>query len=273
MITKEIDYLNLKQIAESGQCFRWRKLDDDKYMIPAFGRCLTISQSDNRFEMSCDEKEFEEIWSDYFDLHTDYGEIIGRIDSSDKFLKAAAEYGKGIRILNQELWETIISFIISQNNNIPRIKGSIEKLCSRYNVQSPYNEDTDICMIPHLSDIEAHGGRESLSDLGLGYRDEYIWLMCNYENEHHDFEEYMRSLDYEQSLKYLMSFKGVGKKVANCICLFGLHHLDACPIDVWMKKIIDDEYGGIMPAWMTDKYAGVYQQYTFFYKRRWQLCI
>lgn len=267
MITKEIDCFNLEQTANSGQCFRWKKIDDDKYFIPAYGRCLTISQIGNKFEMSCDEEEFQKIWSHYFDLETDYSAIIDRIDSKDKFLKAAADYGRGIRILNQELWETIISFIISQNNNIPRIKGSIERLCNKYNVQSIELKDTDIYMIPHLEDIKKHGGRDSLKELGLGYRDEYIWLMCEYENSHSSFEEYIRGLDYNSSLKYLMGFKGIGKKVANCICLFGLHHLDACPIDVWMKKIINEEYGAVMPLWMKDKYAGVYQQYAFFYKR------
>ena len=267
MITKEIDCFDLEQTAESGQCFRWRKLDNNKYLIPAYGRCVTVSQVGNRFEMSCDEEEFEKVWSYYFDLQTNYSDIIKRIDKKDSFLAEAAEYGRGIRILNQEFWETVISFIISQNNNIPRIKGSIERLCEKYNVQSTYLKDTDIYMIPHFDDIVSGGGRDSLKELGLGYRDEYIWLMCEYESKHSEFEKYTGSLDYGESLKYLMSFKGIGKKVANCICLFGLHHLDACPIDVWMKKIIDEEYGGVMPAWMTDRYAGVYQQYTFFYKR------
>ena len=120
---------------------------------------------------------------------------------------------------------------------------------------------------PHLADIEKNGGRESLSELGLGYRDEYIWRMCQYEHENTDFFERLRKCDYEHSMKMLMEHKGIGKKVANCISLFGLHHLDACPIDVWMKKIIDEEYDGVKPAWMSDRYAGVYQQYAFFYKR------
>jgi len=118
-----------------------------------------------------------------------------------------------------------------------------------------------------FEDIEKNGGRESLSGLGLGYRDEYIWGIFSYQKQSPGFIEELLKLDYEASMKYLMGFKGIGKKVANCICLFGLHHLDACPVDVWMKKVIDEEYGGVMPAWMTDPYAGVYQQYTFFYKR------
>lgn len=267
MIKKDINYFDLEQIAESGQCFRWKKLDEHKYRIPAFGNYLDIAQTGSHFELSCTEKEFEQIWYDYFDIGTDYEGIIKRIDVKDEFLKNAADYGKGIRILNQDIWETIISFIISQNNNIPRIKKGIENMCQRYMRQTDALLGTDIYMIPYLEDIEKNGGRESLSELGIGYRDKYIWGICQFKNQSPDFIDELKKLNYEDAMKYLMDFKGIGKKVANCICLFGLHHLDACPIDVWMKKVIDEEYDGQMPAWMTDKYAGVYQQYTFFYKR------
>lgn len=267
MVTKDIDFLDLGQIAGSGQCFRWKKLDENKYRIPACGSCLDVAQTGNHFEFSCTKEEFESIWYNYFDLGTDYGSLIKRIDDNDKFLKNAAEYGRGIRILNQDIWETIISFIISQNNNIPRIKKSIEAVCRKYNRQTEALKGTDIYMMPYLADIEKNGGRESLSGLGLGYRDGYIWGMCSYQYNSPGFIDELEKLDYESSMKYLMGFKGIGKKVANCICLYGLHHLDACPVDVWMKKIIDEEYNGVMPAWMADAYAGVYQQYAFFYKR------
>ncbi len=267
MVTKDIDYFDLEQVADSGQCFRWRKLDEYKYRIPAFGNYVDIAQSGNHFELSCTEEEFEKIWYNYFDLGTDYGGLINRISGDDIFLKNAAEYGKGIRILNQDIWETIISFIISQNNNIPRIKKGIESLCNRYMRQTEALAGTGIYMIPYLEDIEKNGGRESLSELGLGYRDGYIWGMCGYQSHFPCFLDELKKMGYKESMEYLMKFKGIGKKVANCVCLFGLHHLDACPIDVWMKKVVDEEYGGVMPAWMTDEYAGVYQQYTFFYKR------
>jgi len=267
MIKKDIEYFDLEQIANSGQCFRWRKLDDGRYQIPAFGNCLDIAQTGCHFEMSCTGEEFNKVWYNYFDLGTDYGKLVKRIDPEDSFLKSAADYGRGIRILNQDIWETIISFIISQNNNIPRIKKGIEALCAKYMRQTDIIKDTDIYMIPYLEDIEKKGGRESLSGLGLGYRDEYIWGMCSHQAQSPGFIEELKKLDYKGAMEYLMQFKGIGKKVANCICLFGLHHLDACPVDVWVKKIIDEEYNGIKPAWMEDPYAGVYQQYAFFYKR------
>lgn len=271
---QNIKNFDLEQIADSGQCFRWRKIDEDKYLIPAYDHIVTVAQSGEKFEFSCTEAEYQKIWKHYFDLELDYGKIIAAIDKNDIFLKEAAEYGSGIRILNQELWEMIISYIISQNNNIPRIKKGIEAVCDRYKAVICKDEqenlektENEIYGFPHLADIEKNGGRQSLSELGLGYRDEYIWLMCEYEHENKDFFEKLRKCDYEQSMKMLMEHKGIGRKVANCISLFGLHHLDACPIDVWMKKIIDEEYGGIQPKWMSDRYAGIYQQYAFFYKR------
>lgn len=271
---QNIKNFNLEQIADSGQCFRWRKIDEGKYLIPAYDHIVTVTQSGEKIEFSCTEAEYQKIWKYYFDLELDYGKIIAAIDKNDTFLKEAAEYGSGIRILNQELWEMIISYIISQNNNIPRIKKGIEAVCDRYKAVICKDEqenlektENEIYGFPHLADIEKNGGRQSLSELGLGYRDEYIWLMCEYEHENKAFFENLRKCDYEQSMKMLMEHKGIGRKVANCISLFGLHHLDACPIDVWMKKIIDEEYGGIQPKWMSDRYAGIYQQYAFFYKR------
>ena len=271
---QNIKNFDLEQIADSGQCFRWRKIDDGKYLIPAYDHIVTVAQSGEKFEFSCTEAEYQKIWKHYFDLELDYGKIIAAIDKNYTFLKEAAEYGSGFRILKQELWEMIISYIISQNNNIPRIKKGIEAVCDRYKAVICKDEqdnlektENEIYGFPHLTDIEKNGGRQSLSELGLGYRDEYIWLMCEYEHENKVFFDNLRKCDYEQSMKMLMEHKGIGRKVANCISLFGLHHLDACPIDVWMKKIIDEEYGGIQPKWMSDRYAGIYQQYAFFYKR------
>lgn len=140
------------------------------------------------------------------------------------------------------------------SKNIKEEAGQSKKeLCADKTTNDIKQNKNVIYGFPHLADIEKNGGRESLSELGLGYRDEYIWLMCQYEHENTDFFERLRKCDYEHSMKMLMEHKGIGKKVANCISLFGLHHLDACPIDVWMKKIIDEEYDGVKPAWMSDR--------------------
>ena len=125
------DHLDLYEIARSGQCFRWREGSDGEWIIPAFGRVLKAVQTGKEVSFSCDEKEWETVWKDYLDIDRDYGKIESAVLSSgDRHLKECLDTGHGIRILKQDLWETVVSFMISQNNNIPRIKGSIEKLCA-----------------------------------------------------------------------------------------------------------------------------------------------
>ena len=249
MYTTRIDHMNLHQIANSGQCFRWRQIEDNSYIIPAFGKELTISQDGNTFILSCDENEWNSLWRNYFDLETNYNEVENIImESNDDFLKTAYQFGSGIRILRQDLWEVIISFIISQNNNIPRIKKSIQMLCDEFDGRFPTNDE--------LLQMD-------LSNKGLGYREEYIRNICSCSI--FDFGM-LEGLTYEQSNEVLMSFKGIGEKVANCILLFGLHYLDAFPVDTHIRKIIDREYSGELPDWAFGKYAGLFQQYLFYYE-------
>lgn len=261
MITKEIPYFNLEQIAESGQCFRWTKLEKNRYRIIAFGKCIEVSQSGKQISFGCPQKDFDNIWYDYFDLATDYERIIKSVSENDVFLQSAVRTAGGIRILNQELWEMVISYIISQNNNIPRIKKSIEAICR--GLGNKLDEET--YTFPTYEKIR-ESDRSIISSAGLGYRDTYIIELCEKFTREMILEA-TQDKDYQASLEYYMTFKGIGKKVANCICLFGLHHLEACPIDTWMQKIIDEEYSGAIPDWMKGKYAGVYQQYAFYYKR------
>ena len=251
MFTVEIDHMNLHQIANSGQCFRWQQINDNTYKIPAFGRELTISQDGNLFTLSCDENEWNNLWKNYFDVDTDtdYDEVENIImNSNDDFLKAAYQFGSGIRILRQDLWEVIVSFIISQNNNIPRIKKSIKKLCDEVDGRFPEWHE--------LINMD-------FADKGLGYRDEYIRNAC-YARATTFTDEDLES-DYENAKVQLMKIRGIGKKVCNCICLFSLHHLNAFPIDTHIRKIIDREYDGKMPEWAFGNYAGLFQQYIFYY--------
>ena len=189
------------------------------------------------------------MWKNYFDVDTDtdYNEAENIIiESNDDFLKAAYQFGSGIRILRQDLWEVIISFIISQNNNIPRIKKSIEKICTETNGKFP--EWYDLINM-------------NLADKGLGYRDEYIQNAC-YARATTFTDEDLES-GYENAKVQLMKIKGIGEKVTNCILLFSLHYLDAFPVDVHIRKIIDREYDGKLPDWVQSKYAGLFQQYIF----------
>lgn len=238
--------MNLHKIANSGQCFRWQQIEDNSYIIPAFGRELTISQDGNTFILSCEEDEWNSLWRNYFDLETNYNKVENIImESNDDFLKAAYQFGSGIRVLRQDLWEVIISFIISQNNNIPRIRKSIEKICAEVDGRFPTCHE--------ILDMD-------LSDKGLGYRDEYLidaadwWI---WEDEYPLVEEPKTEF---------MKIKGVGEKVSNCICLFGMHQLDAFPVDVHIKRILNREYDGELPDWAKSKYAGLFQQYIFYYE-------
>ena len=253
MYTTQIDHMNLYQIANSGQCFRWRQIEDNTYKIPAFGKELTISQDGNTFTLSCDENEWNSLWKNYFDVDTDtdYNEVENIImESNDDFLKAAYQFGSGIRILRQDLWEVIISFIISQNNNIPRIKKSIKKLCDEVGGRFPSCYE--------ILDMD-------LSDKGLGYRDKYLedaasWWM--WEGEYAE----SRLRQTKEPKRHLLEVKGIGNKVADCICLFGLHHLDAFPIDTHVRNILNREYNSKLPNWIGNKYSGLFQQYLFFYE-------
>src|SRR5574344_2661580 len=250
MFTVQIDHMNLNQIANSGQCFRWQQINDNTYKIPAFGKELTISQDGNTFILSCEEDEWNSLWRNYFDLDTNYNEVENIImDTNDDFLKAAYQFGSGIRILRQDLWEVIISFIVSQNNNIPRIKKSIQKLCDENNGKFPECYD--------LINMD-------LADKGLGYRDEYIRNAC-YARATTFTDDNLES-GYENAKAQLMKIKGIGEKVANCILLFGLHHLDAFPIDTHVRNILNREYNGKLPEWAGSKYAGLFQQYLFYYE-------
>lgn len=264
MVTRIISCFALRQIADSGQCFRWNRIDDSTYGIAAFGRYLEVCQKGDCITFGCDENEFEAVWKEYFDLDNDYEGIIAGVDSEDAFLKSATEYASGMRILKQELWEMIISFLISQNNNIPRIKKSIEKLSLKYGKRIETGGGCHIHAFPSYEELSA-ADKSGLADMGLGYRDEYILEFCR--NPYIAVSEAVSKMNYDEAMRYLMSFKGIGKKVASCICLFGLHMLDACPIDTWMQKIIDEDYHGNVPQWMTGKNAGIYQQYAYFYKR------
>lgn len=245
------DNLDLTQIANSGQCFRWVRVNNKVWKFPICDIWHIAWHDENNHSKIHIAKENgseadSDLVNDYFDADTDYRSIIREIPQDDLYLRDAAEQYSGIRILRQDLWEMIISFIISQNNNIPRIKKSIEKICNETGGKFPTFND--------IQDMD-------LSDKGLGYRDKYIKDACNFYSNWDWFEEKLPSRNN------LLEIYGVGNKVADCICLFGLHQLDSCPIDTWMKKIINTRYSGIQPKWMKSKYVGIFQQYVFAYER------
>lgn len=262
MIAKNIAHLDLDAIANSGQCFRWTKLDDYKYGIPHRERYLVVENRPGSAAMfDCTLEEFEQIWIPYFDLGRDYQEVLNRIPASDSFLTQAAEKGRGIRILQQDLFEVMVSFLISQNNNMPRIRSCIEMLCTRFGQCHPSTGGFAYYAFPTPAALQ---NRTDLQGLGLGYRDKYIAALASCVVNGSLNLPQLQKMPYPEALACLKTLYGIGEKVANCICLFGLHHVQAFPRDVWVNRIVSTQYNGSFPLEQYKGVAGIIQQYMFY---------
>lgn len=264
MYTIQIKSMDLKQIAESGQCFRMKKLGDQTYSVITLAHYTEITQNGQEFTFSCTEEEFHTVWYPYFDLATDYEAIKQQSDGEDSYLAAAIQNGFGIRILGQDLWEMIITFLISQNNNITRITRSIEALCQQLGTPFTSENGAVLHSFPEPEAIVS-AGLSGLGSLGLGYRDKYIIKTAEHVVDGSFDLSALRNLTYEEAHKLLMNQYGIGKKVADCICLFGLHHIDAFPIDTHIQKILDNHYPDGFPCGRYAGFLGIIQQYLFYY--------
>ena len=269
MIIQITDDFNPDRIADSGQCFRWEKRDGGSWRIIAGGSCLRVKTlGKDYYELDCTQAEFDGFWKDYFDLREDYQKIRGKIDPGrDPFLWEAAEHEKGIRILRQDPWEMLISFIISQNRNIPAIRRSVELLAERCgerrtdsagDVYYAFPDPGALAMLPE----------EELKECRLGYRWKYVLSAAKAVLDGKIDLEGLREADEESTMAALTGLFGVGVKVASCISLFGLHHMDAFPVDVWMKRILAEEYPEGYPFEAYTPYNGLCQQYMFAWYRQ-----
>lgn len=251
---------------DCGQAFRWSE-QDGIWSGVAYGKCLSLKE-ENGYVVLLDtsEDDFNKIWFDYFDLKRDYGKIISEI-STDETLKKASSFGKGIRILNQEPFETLCSFIISQNNNIPRIKGIIDRFCIKYG-----EKIKDGCYAFPKAEKIASLTEEDLKDIRMGFRAKYI---IDAAKKVANNEVLLDSL-FEQKTDFareeLIKIKGVGPKVADCTLLFSLKHFDAFPKDVWIKRAMSALFPEGLPE-CAKNYGGIVQQYIFFYSRSGNLNI
>ncbi|MGI6020168.1 MAG: DNA-3-methyladenine glycosylase family protein [Lachnospiraceae bacterium] len=260
----KISNLNLKQISRSGQCFRLNETEDGSFSLIFRDKALRLRQNGDEITFCCPENEFKSIWAPYFDLQTDYEKIIALIPEEDTYLRNAAAFGNGIRILRQDPWEMIITFIISQRKNMPAIRSCVEKISERFGkkISTPFG---DSFAFPEPEEL-ASASVEDLLACSLGYRAKYIKetagrIACG------DFDiESLSPLPTNELSESLKTLKGVGEKVANCIILFAYHRLEAFPIDVWIRRIIDNYYGGEFGTSLYGEYAGVIQQYMFFYE-------
>ncbi len=273
LVLTNVNDFNLDNIFECGQCFRWKKEIDGSYIGVVGSRALKIMQNDNVVTLFDTTKaDFDSFWFNYFDFNTDYSRIKLTL-SNDPILKNATEFGKGIRILNQDLWECVVSFIISQSNNIARIKKIINSLCELYGDEISYMGNT-YYSFPTPEKINSLG-IEELSEIKAGFRDKYInsaaQFFCDSFNT-----EYFKDLDYQDAKKELMKINGIGNKVADCILLFSLAKRNSFPVDVWIKRVIEhfyfDEAQSIetIQQFSNNKFGelgGYAQQYLFYYAR------
>ncbi|MCR5522660.1 MAG: DNA-3-methyladenine glycosylase 2 [Clostridia bacterium] len=259
--TEKIPFFNVPVTLDCGQAFRWKKDGNGDMHGVAFSRALTVhAQGDKITFYGTDKEEFNRIWRRYFDLDRDY-EGICRGFGADEKLKSAVEAYPGIRILRQEPWEALVSFIISQNNNIPRIKGIIERLCENFGDDLGGGDFS----FPSPEKILA-AGQEGLAPLRAGFRAKYIIDAAEkVASGEVDFAG-IEKLDLESAAQELKKIKGVGDKVAACALLYGFGRVDALPVDVWVKRILETDYPGGLPA-CTDGVKGIAQQYLFHWKR------
>lgn len=266
-----LDHFDLDLIANSGQCFRWKKICDNpvSYEIIHKGHYLKMSQlsssstNTKQFELSCDQDTYENIWKNYFDEDTDYVSIEKSIyASNDSHLIECFEKGFGIRILRQDLWEMIVSFLISQNNNIKRISNSIEAICKKAGL--PSVENPEAFRFPEPDDVDPDFFNDS--SLGLGYRVPYLMEIYRYGKQNPNWLNGLKAMTFDEAYKELLSHLGIGPKVSNCICLFGLHHTQAFPIDTHIKQLLNKYYDGHFDTDRFPDFAGIIQQYLFYYE-------
>ena len=262
------DDFDLRKIHESGQCFRWEPIGDNAFRIPHQGECLCIRKlADGWYSLDCTPGEFEALWRPYFDLDEDYARIRSRIDRrEDPYLYRASQAGQGIRILRQDLWETLIAFIISQNRNIPAIRRSVELLCHAAGERREDRSGRAYYSFPDPESVAALDD-EALRECRLGYRCRYVKAAAEHVLDGKLNAGALQSVSDREVLEELMKVCGVGIKVASCVALFALHRTDAFPIDTWIRKVLETEYPAGWPYEKYRPYNGVFQQYLFAYRR------
>ena len=258
-----ISDFDLTKIFECGQCFRWNE-ENSSYIGVAFGRAARLRRSGESVFISGTIEDFESLWCGYFDLDRDYVEIRQRL-CVDEFMKRATFFGEGIRILRQDKWEALCSFIISQNNNIPRIKSIIDSLCREFG-DAVHFEDKTYYTFPSAEKL-AVLDTDALATLRCGYRAEYIISAAKMVADGAIDLDALAKSSPDNARAELKKIHGVGDKVADCVMLFGLHMLDAFPLDVWMKRAVIKHFGAGFDPSIFSPYAGIAQQYIFHYTR------
>lgn len=280
-VLKNPECFSLKDIFTCGQCFRWQCNEENEYIGVVGENVIKIKKDGNDYVLKSKGKEdLKELTINYFDLERDYKKIQNTLSKIDENMEKSIKYGQGIRILNQDLWETIISFIISANNNIPRIKGIIEKLSKTYGNEIIWNNNKYYTFpsVNQLKDVTI----EQYRKLGLGFRDIRLYETTQMIlNKEIDLEYLKEEKDTLKVREELLKLSGVGPKVADCILLFSeLKRFDVFPIDVWVRRVMNDLYikeeneekvsKKKIENLAKEKFgnlSGIAQQYLFYWRR------
>ena len=262
------DDFDLKKIVDSGQCFRPKEISAGRFRFIVGENILYISKRDeNIFEADCSAEAWQNVWKNYFDLDTDYASIRRDIETFaagkpyEKILRDATNFGAGIRILKQEPFEMLISFIISQRKNIPAIRSSVERICARFG-----RRVGEVNIFPRLDEISS-ATIDDLTGLGLAYRKGYILDALEKISGGEVDLTALEKFSDDELVENLKTIRGVGDKVANCVALFAYHRVDRAPVDVWIKRAIDEDFSGENIFEIFGKNAGILQQYIFYHKR------
>ncbi len=272
---KNVCDFDLAQTLECGQCFHFVKLDENDYVLTAKGRVLHVSQqADTVTFYDTEEDEYVNVWKDYFDMDRDYSAVKKKLLENDNKLKDAIESMWGVRILNQDFFETLISFIISQNKQIPHIKKIVADISAKFGTYKGTYGGADMYTFPTLEQLN-NASEEDFKELKTGFRAPYIMDAIRRNMAGQFNEKELKNMDYDSCIKELMTIKGVGEKVANCVSLFGLGKKEAFPVDVWIKRIMETMYfdGEDTPkdkiaAFAKEQFGdlgGFAQQYLFYY--------
>lgn len=278
LIISNVRDFNLDHTFLCGQCFRWKKIGDNKYRGVVKDKILYLSNpggdDGSLLVENSTREEFEEYWMEYFDLGTDYGKIKDVLSQKDPILKEAVEFGRGIRLLKQDFYETMVSFIISANNRIPMIMRVVEKIATTYGKPIEYLEDRDFSFpeAPVLAEAD-------INELALckgGFRNKYIIGSSALLDELNINPGTLRLMDTGAARELLKKLPGIGNKVADCILLYSGIKRDVFPTDVWVKRIMEELYLGRGASFLQiedfarsyfGKYLSYAQQYLFYYAR------
>lgn len=265
-----------QHVFDCGQCFRWLREEDGSYTGVVQGRVINVKKENDLIIFDNTNKEdFENIWFDYFDLGRNYSEIKNQLRIMDEYLEKATEFGQGIRILQQDGWEMLISFIISANNRIPMIQRAINNLSQKYGKFIGEYRGKKYYAFPTPEEL-SKASIEEIRACQTGFRDKYIKSVVDYVSENNIDVLSYRKLNTDECIKELVKFNGVGPKVADCITLFGMQKYDTFPVDVWVKRVMEEFYvedNLSLPKirkFALDKFgdlAGFAQQYLFYYAR------